>query len=104
MLNFPRLFSFSLRFFQRTTPPIDRFLEEVTPNTYGNSANTLTRETTPVRHSYAKQTTARPVDAGFAHSRPPNLRVSPTLPPFPSCTKKTAIHLPMDSCQKECGR
>ena len=53
---------------------------------------------------HAKHTTARPVDAGFAHSRPPNLRVSPTLPPFRSCTKKTAIHLPMDSCLKECGR
>lgn len=54
MLNFPRLFSFSLRFFQRTTPFINRFLEEVTPNTYDNSANTLTRETAPDRHSYAK--------------------------------------------------
>ena len=54
MLNFPRLFSFSLRFFQRTTPFINRFLEEVTPNTYGNSANTLTRGTAPDRHSYAK--------------------------------------------------
>lgn len=54
MLNFPRLFSFSLRFFQRTTPPINRFLEEVIPNTYGNSANTLARETAPDRHSYAK--------------------------------------------------
>lgn len=37
---------------------------------------------------HAKHTTARPVDAGFAHSRTPNLRVSPTLPPFRSCTKK----------------
>lgn len=27
---------------------------------------------------HAKHTTARPVDAGFAHSRPPNLRVAPT--------------------------
>ena len=54
MLNFPRLFSFSPRFFQRTTPFINRFLEEVAPNTYGNSANTLTRETAPDRHSYAK--------------------------------------------------
>ena len=61
------------------------------------------RETTPVRHSYAKQTTARPVDAGFAHSRSPNLRVSPPLQ-FRSRTKKTATHLPMDSCQKGCGR
>ena len=104
MLNFPRLFSFSPRFFQRTTPFINRFLEEVTPNTYGNSANTLTRETAPVRHSYAKHTTAQPADAGFAHSRPPNLRVSPQPPPFRPRTKKTAIHLPMDSCQKGCGR
>lgn len=37
---------------------------------------------------HAKHTTARPVDAGFAHSRTPNLHVSPTLPPFRSCTKK----------------
>lgn len=51
MLNFPRLFSFSLRFFQRTTPFINRFLEEVTPNTYDNSANTLARETASDRHS-----------------------------------------------------
>lgn len=37
---------------------------------------------------HAKHTTTRPVDAGFAHSRPQNLRVSPTLPQFRSCTKK----------------
>lgn len=51
MLNFPRLFYFSLRFFQRTTPPIDQFLEKVTPNTHGNSANTLAMETASDRHS-----------------------------------------------------
>ena len=84
----PPSFLFFSPLFQRTTPFINRFLEEETPNTYDNSANTLTRETAPDRHSYAKQTTARPVDAGFAHSRPPNLRVSPTLPPFRSHTKK----------------
>lgn len=39
---------------------------------------------------HAKHTTAQPADAGFAHSRLPNLRVSPTLPPFPSCTKKNS--------------
>ena len=54
ILDFPRLFSFSLRFFQRTTPFINRFLEEVTPNTHGNSTNTLARETASDRHSYAK--------------------------------------------------
>ena len=47
MLNFPRLFSLSLRFFQRTTPFINRFLEEETPNTYDNSANTLTEKLHP---------------------------------------------------------
>lgn len=88
MLNFPRLFSFSLRFFQRTTPFINRFLEEVPPNAYGNSANTLARETASDRHSYAKHTTAQPADAGFAHSRPPNLRMAPQPPQFRSCTKK----------------
>lgn len=90
MLNISHFFSFSLRLFPTTTPFINRFLEEETPNTYDNSANTLTRETAPVRHSYAKQTTAQPADAGFAHSRPPNLRVSPTLPPFRSRTKKNS--------------
>ena len=50
----PPSFLFFSPLFQRTTPFINRFLEEVTPNTYGNSANTLTRETAPVRHSYAK--------------------------------------------------
>lgn len=58
----------------------------------------------PTNTPTQKQTTARPVDAGFAHSRPPNLRVAPPPPPFRSRTKKTAIHLPMDSCQKGCGR
>lgn len=82
----PPSFLFFSPLFQRTTPFINRFLEEVTPNTYGNSANTLTRGTAPDRHSYAKQTTARPVDAGFAHSRSPNLRVSP--PPSVSFAHK----------------
>lgn len=104
MLNISHFFSFSPRLFPTTTPFINRFLEEETPNTYDNSANTLTRETAPVRHSYAKQTTARPVDAGFAHSRPPNLRVSPHPPSVSFVHKKTATHLPMDSCLKECGR
>lgn len=88
MLNISHFFSFSLRLFPTTTPFINRFLEEETPNTYDNSANTLARETAPVRHSYAKQTTAQPVDAGFAHSRPPNLRMAPQPPQFRSCTKK----------------
>lgn len=103
-IRLPPSFLFFSPLFLRTTPFIDRFLEEETPNTYDNSANTLTRETAPVRHSYAKQTTARPVDAGFAHSRSPNLRVSPQPSPFRSRTKKTATHLPMDSCLKKCGR
>ena len=47
MLNFPHLFSFSLRLFPKTTPFINRFLEKVTPNTYGNSANTLTEKLHP---------------------------------------------------------
>lgn len=53
---------------------------------------------------HAKQTTAQPADAGFAHSRLPNLRVSPTPLSVSFVHKKTATHLPMDSCQKECGR
>lgn len=47
----PPPFLFFSPLFQRTTPPIDRFLEEVPPNTYGNTANTLARETASDRHS-----------------------------------------------------
>ena len=49
--QFPPSFLFFSPLFQRTTPFINRFLEEVTPNTYGNSANTLARETASDRHS-----------------------------------------------------
>lgn len=104
MLNFPRIFSFSLRFFQRTTPFINRFLEEVTPNTYGNSANTLARETASDRHSYAKTNDGTACRCRFCAQ--PNAQPACVSPP-PSVSfvhKKTAIHLPMDSCQKGCGR
>ena len=47
----PPSFLFFSPLFQRTTPPIDRFPEEVTPNPYGNSVNTLARETASDRHS-----------------------------------------------------
>ena len=47
----PPSFLFSSPLFQRTTPPIDQFLEKVTPNTYGNNANTLAIETASDRHS-----------------------------------------------------
>ena len=43
----PPSFLFFSPLFQRTTPFINRFLEEVTPNTYGNSANTLTEKLHP---------------------------------------------------------
>ena len=48
---FPPSFLFFSPLFQRTTPFIDRFPEQVTPNPYGNSANTLARETASDRHS-----------------------------------------------------
>ena len=89
MLNFPRLFSFSLRFFQRTTPFINRFLEEVTPNTYDNSANTLTRETAPDRHSYAKTNDGTTSRCRFCAQPTAKLTcVSPPPLQFRSCTKK----------------
>lgn len=88
MLNFPRLFSFSLRFFQRTTPPIDRFLEEVHQTPMATAQTRSQEKLHPTDIPTQKQTTTRPVDAGFAHSRPPNLRVSPQPPPFRSRTKK----------------
>ena len=47
----PPSFLFFSPLFQRTTPFINRFLEKVTPNTHGNSANTLTRETASDRNS-----------------------------------------------------
>ena len=84
----PPSFLFFSPLFQRTMPFINRFLEEVPPNTYGNSENTLSIETASDRHS--TQNTRR-------HSLPmPVLRTAdcPTcvcLPPrslFLSCTKK----------------
>ncbi len=47
----PPPFLFFSPLFQRTMPFINRFLEEVPPNTYDNSANTLTIETASDRHS-----------------------------------------------------
>ena len=78
----PPSFLFFSPLFQRTTPPIDRCLEKVTQNTHGNSANRLTRETAPVRHSYAKTndgTTnrcrfcAQPTDKLACVSHPPSV-------------------------------
>lgn len=47
----PPSFLFFSPLFQRTMPFINRFLEEVTPNTYDNSANTLAKRTASDRHS-----------------------------------------------------
>ena len=104
MLNFPRLFSFSPRFFQRTTPFINRFLEEVTPNTYGNSANTLARETASDRHSTQNERRHSLPMPVLCTADCPTCVCPPPRSLFRSCTKKTATHLPMDSCLKECGR
>ena len=100
----PPPFLFFSPLFQRTTPFINRFPEKVTPNTHGNSANTLTRETasptniprkthdgTACRYRFCTQPTAKL--ACVSH---------PALCFFRA--QKTAIHLPMDSCLKECGR
>ncbi len=55
------------------------------------TAQTRSQEKLHLRPTFhAKHTTAQPADAGFAHSRLPNLRVSPTLPPFRSYTKKNS--------------
>lgn len=104
MLNISHLFSFSLRLFPKTTPPIDRFLEEVTPNTYDNSANTLTRETAPDRHSYAKTNDDTTSRCRFCAQPTAQLACVSHPPSVSFAHKKTAIHLPMDSCLKECGR
>lgn len=47
----PPPFLFFSPLFQRTMPFINWFLEEVTPNTYGNSTNTLAIKTASNRHS-----------------------------------------------------
>lgn len=74
------------------------------PNTYGNSANTLTRETAPDRHSYAKTNDDTTSRCRFCAQPTAQLAcVSPT-PSVSFAHKKTATHLPMDSCLKECGR
>lgn len=49
--QFPPSFLFFSPLFQRTMPFINRFLEEVTPNTYDNSANTLAKRTASDQHS-----------------------------------------------------
>ena len=88
ILDFPRLFSFSLRFFREqrhSSIGFSRRRHQIPMTT----AQTRSQEKLhPTDIPTQKQTTTRPVDAGFAHSRPPNLRVSPTLPPFRSRTKK----------------
>ena len=87
MLNFPRLFSFSLRFFREQRP--HRLVSRGGDTKHLRQQRKHARKRNCIRPTFhAKHTTAQPGDAGFAHSRTPNLRVSPTLPPFRSCTKK----------------
>jgi len=100
----PPSFLFFSPLFQRTTPFINRFLEEVTPNTYDNSANTLTRGTAPDRHSYAKTNDGTAFRCRFCAQPTAQLACSSPAPSVSFAHKKTAIHLPMDSCQKGCGR
>ena len=100
----PPPFLFFSPLFQRTTPFINWSLEEVTPNTYGNSANTLARETASDRHSYAKTNDGTACRCRFC-AQPNAQPACVSHPPSVSFVhKKTAIHLPMDSCLKECGR
>ena len=102
-LNISHLFSFSLRLFPKTTPPIDRFLEEEPPRTFKDRANFLANETTP-DHSYAKTHDDTAYRCRFCAQPIAKLTcVSPTLS-VSFAHKKTATHLPMDSCQKRCGR
>lgn len=58
----------------------------------------------PTAPSTQKHATEEPADAGYAHSRPPNLRALPPPSRVSFAHKKTATHLPMDSCLKICGR
>lgn len=58
----------------------------------------------PTAPSTQKHATEEPADAGYAHSRPPNLRALPPPSRVSFAHKKTATHLPMDSCLKVCGR
>lgn len=58
----------------------------------------------PTAPSTQKHATVKLADAGYAHSRPPNLRALPPPSRVSFARKKTATHLPMDSCLKECGR
>lgn len=100
----PPSFLFFSPLFQRTTPFINRFLEEETPNTYDNSANTLTRETAPDRHSYAKTNDDTTSRCRFCAQPTAQLACVSHPPSVSFAHKKTATHLPMDSCLKECGR
>ena len=100
----PPSFLFFSPLFQRTTPPIDRFPEEVTPKTYGNSVNTLARETASDRHSYAKTNDGTACRCRFCAQPNAQPACVSHLPSVSYVHKKIAIHLPMDSCLKECGR
>ena len=100
----PPSFLFFSPLFQRTTPFINRFLEEETPNTYDNSANTLTRETAPDRHSYAKTNDGTAFRCRFCAQPTAQLACVSHPPSVSFAHKKTATHLPMDSCKKGCGR
>lgn len=103
MLNFPRLFSFSLRFFREQRHPSIGFsrrrhqeLSEteqmpLQKKLHPTDIPRKTHDGTACRWRFCAQPNAQPACV----SHPPSVSF---------VHKKTAIHLPMDSCLKKCGR
>lgn len=103
MLNFPRLFSFSLRFFREQRHSSIDFSRRC-PQTPTATAQTRSQRNC-TRPTFLRKTNdgttsrcrfcAQPIAQLACVSHPPSVSFA---------HKKTATHLPMDSCLKECGR
>lgn len=103
MLNFPRLFSFSLRFFReqrhssigfsrrRHQIPMTTAQTRSQKELHPTDIPRKTHDGTACRCRFCAQPNAQPACV----SHPPSVSFA---------HKKTATHLPMDSCLKECGR
>ena len=103
MLNFPRLFSFSLRFFREQRHPSIGFSRRC-PQTPTATAQTRSQEKlhpTDIPRKTHDGTTSR---CRFCAQPTAKLACVSHPPSVSFVHKKTATHLPMDSCLKECGR
>lgn len=103
MLNFPRLFSFSLRFFREQRHSSIGFSRRCTKHLWQQRKHAHKRNCT--RPTFLRKNKRRH-DQSMPVLRTADRPTCVCLPnPLVSFAhKKTATHLPMDSCLKECGR